>query len=68
VSLALHTFVGSFPGARYVLVSDLIEQLEREQYTLADPRFTVEDLAARRGWNQRATALIAELMTMLEGK
>ena len=39
----------------------LLEKLEREQYELTDPKHTVTDLAERRGWNRRGTALAAEL-------
>jgi hypothetical protein len=39
----------------------LLEKLRREQYDLTDPEHTVTDLASRKGWNQRANALIAEI-------
>jgi hypothetical protein len=55
-------------GNRYVLALDLIAKLEREQYETVAPGHTELEIAGRRGWNQRAQSLIAELRVMLEGK
>lgn len=42
-------------------VAALIRKLEAEQYETDDPGHSALELAARRGWNNRAKELIASL-------